>query len=178
MNKSDIQKMPDYFDRYIHLAEDVDVVEALRISLNELETAPTDKWLALGETTYAPDKWTIKDILQHLIDTERVFMYRITAIARGDKQQMTPYDEEIFAREALANRRTIGELTAELTLIRKATILFFQSCTPDMLQQLGNGYNGVQYCSLSLGFMLAGHQRWHFRTLSEKYYPLLEAGKM
>jgi hypothetical protein len=67
MKKSDIKKMPDYFDRYINLAEDVSVVEALQISLQELENAPLEKWKALGEKTYAPDKWTVKDILQHYI---------------------------------------------------------------------------------------------------------------
>ena len=69
MTKKDIQNMPDYFDRYINLAEDVSVVEALQISLQELENAPIDKWEALGEQVYAPNKWTIKDILQHYIDT-------------------------------------------------------------------------------------------------------------
>lgn len=165
--------MPEYFDRYINLAEDVSVVESLQISFLELENAPIEKWKALGEKTYAEGKWTIKDILQHYIDTERVFTYRITAIARGDKQKMIPYDEEDFAKNAKANRRTIDDLKEELILIRKSTIKLFQSFTPEMLQQQGNGFNGTQYCPLALGFMLAGHQRWHFRVLEEKYYPLL-----
>ncbi len=173
MKKSEIQKMPEYFDRYIHLADDVPVVEALKISLQELQNAPINKWLALGERVYAPNKWTIKDLLQHYIDTERVFAYRITAIARGDKQKMLPYDEDIFAMNAQANRRTVENLVEELILIRKATILLFQSFTPEMLQQQGNGFNEMQYCPLSLGFMLAGHQRWHFKVFEERYYPLL-----
>jgi len=173
MNKKDIKEMPDYFDRYINLAEDVSVVEALQISLKELENAPINKWEALGENVYAIDKWTIKDILQHYIDTERVFTYRITAIARGDKQKMIPYEENIFAEKAQANRRTIADLMEELMLIRKATIKLYQSLTENMLHQQGNGFNNMQYCPLALGFMLAGHQRWHFRTLEEKYYPLL-----
>jgi len=175
MKKTDIQKMPDYFDRYINLAEDVSVVEALQISLEELENAPIDKWEALGEKVYAPNKWTIKDILQHYIDTERVFTYRITAIARGDKQKMTPYDQHIFAENAYANRRKITDLVEELMLIRKATIKLYQSFTENMLHQQGNGFGNMHYCPLALGFMLAGHQRWHFRVLEEKYYPLLEA---
>ena len=174
MRKSDIQLTPDYFDRYINITDDVTYLEALEISLRELEDAPLEKWKALGEKVYATGKWTIKDILQHYIDTERVFSYRITAIARGDKQQMTPYDEEIFAKNALANRRSLDELYEELLLIRKGTIAMFKSFTPEMLHQSGNGFNGMKYCPLSLGFMLAGHQRWHFRVLEEKYYPLLK----
>lgn len=173
MKKSDIKKMPEYFDRYIDLAEDLSIVETLQISLTELETAPIEIWKSLNEKTYADGKWTVKDILQHYIDTERVFTYRITAIARGDKQKMIPYDEDIFAKNALANRRTTEDLLEELIYIRKATIKLYQSFTNEMLHQLGNGFNGMQYCPLALGFMLAGHQRWHFKVLEEKYYPLL-----
>lgn len=175
MNKSDIKKMPEYFDRYIHLAEDVSVVESLQISLQELENVPLETWKALDGKVYAPGKWTVKDILQHYIDTERVFTYRITAIARGDKQNMIPYDEEIFAQNAHANRRSIEDLMEELLLIRKATVKLFQSFTTEMLQQQGFGFGGTQYCPLALGFMLAGHQRWHFKVLEDKYYPLVEA---
>lgn len=174
MKKSDIKKMPPYFDRYIMLTDDVTVIEALTISLQELESAPIDKWMTLNDTTYAPNKWSVKDILQHYIDTERVFTYRITAIARGDKQNMLPYDEEIFAKNALANRRTVEDLVFELTSIRKTTIMLYKSFTEEMLHELGNGFNGMQYCPLALGFMLAGHQRWHFKVLEEKYYPLLQ----
>lgn len=173
MKKSDIKQMPAYFDRYIALAADLSVVDSLKISLNELETAPMEIWKSLGEKTYAFDKWTIKDILQHCIDTERVFVYRITSIARGDKQLLNPYEENDFAKNALANRRNIDELMEELILIRKSTILLYQSFTPEMLLQRGTTLDGYSYCPLALGFMLAGHQRWHFKVLEDKYYPLL-----
>ena len=62
MKKNDIKKMPEYFDRYINLTDDVTYLEALEISLKELENAPMDKWIALDEKVYAPGKWTIKDI--------------------------------------------------------------------------------------------------------------------
>jgi hypothetical protein len=156
------------------LSDDVTCIEALETSLKELENAPMDKWKQLNEKVYAPGKWTIKDILQHDIDTERVFTYRITAIARGDKQKMIPYDEDAFALNAKANRRSIDELYEELILVRKGTIAMFKSFTNDMLQQQGFGFNGVEYSPLALGFMLAGHQRWHFKVLEERYYPLLQ----
>ena len=173
MKKSDIKKMPPYFDRYIALAEDVALLDSLQISLQELEDAPLEQWKALGDKVYAEGKWTVKDIIQHCIDCERVFAYRITAIARGDKQKMNPYDEEEFGKNTTANTRTIDDLLAELILVRKGTYTMFKSFNTEMLHQLGNGFNGTQYCPLALGFMLAGHQRWHFRVLEEKYYPLL-----
>lgn len=173
MKKSDIQKMPEYFDKYINLTEDVTFMEALEISLKELENAPIAKWKALGEKVYAPEKWTVKDILQHYIDTERVFMYRVTAFARKDSQKMLGFDEELFAKNAEANRRTVEDLVEELILVRKNYIAMYKSFTSEMLQLKGKGYNGNEYCVLSMGFMIPGHQRWHFRVLEEKYYPLL-----
>ncbi|MBK7008282.1 MAG: DinB family protein [Saprospiraceae bacterium] len=172
MKKSDINKMPPYFDRYIDLAEDLPLLESLELSLKELHSLPLEKWKQVGDNVYAPGKWTLKDILQHFIDTERVFVYRITAIARGDKQKMNPYDEEKFAKNTTAQSRTLEDLLDELILIRKATIAMFRSFTADMLHQQGNGVNGMFYCPLSLGFMLAGHQRWHFNTIEQKYLPL------
>lgn len=173
MRKSDIQKMPPYFDRYIHLAADVPLIEALQISLQELERAPVATWKALGDRVYAEDKWTVKDILQHFIDTERVFVYRITAIARGDKQQMIPFDEDAFAQNTTARSRDVDDLLAELMLVRKGTIAMYKSFNNEMLHRQGRGAGEMYYCPLSLGFMLAGHQRWHFRVLEERYYSLL-----
>jgi DinB superfamily len=173
MKKSDIKNMPVYFDRYIHLTDDVTYQEALTISLKELENFPIEKWKAIGDRTYAAGKWTVKDILQHYLDTERVFTYRITAFARGDKQKMLSFDEDLFASNANANRRTIEDLLAELILVRKGFMAMYNSFTDEMLQQIGKGYNGAEYCVLSMSFMIAGHQRWHMKVVEEKYYPLI-----
>ncbi len=166
--------MPPYFDRYIHLAEDVPLLESLQISLQELEQAPLVKWKALGDKVYAEGKWTVKDILQHYIDTERVFVYRITAIARGDKQKMIPYDEVEYAKNTTASSRTLEDLLEELILVRKGTIAMFNSFNEKMLLQSGRGFGKMEYSPLALGFMLAGHQRWHFRVIEERYFPLLK----
>lgn len=174
MKKSDIKNMPEYFDRYIDLTDDVDHLEALKISLLELENFPVEKWKTIGEKVYAPGKWTVKDILQHYIDTERVFSYRMTAFARNDGQRMLSFDEDLFAKNADANRRTIDDLLAELILVRKSYIAQYQSYTDEMLQRVGQGYNGSEYSVLAMAFMIAGHQRWHFRVVEEKYYPLID----
>ncbi|MGH2667371.1 DinB family protein [Flavobacterium sp.] len=174
MQKSDIPKMPEYFDRYINLTDDLTFSEALQISLNELESLPIAKWEALGENVYAPGKWTTKDILQHLIDTERVFSYRITAFSRGDSQKMLAFDEDLYAQNANANRRTLEDLMAELILVRKNYIALYHSFTSEMLLKSGKGYNGSEYSVLAMAFMIPGHQRWHFKVVEERYFPLLE----
>lgn len=173
MQKSAITKMPEYFDRYIHLTDDLPFMEVLQTSLKELENLPIEKWKALGEQIYAPGKWTLKDILQHLIDTERVFTYRMTAFSRNDAQKMLGFDEDLYANNAEANRRSVEDLVAELILVRKNYIALYTSFTPEMLLKSGKGYNDSEYSVLSMAFMIPGHQRWHFKIVEERYFPLL-----
>lgn len=172
MKKSALNPMPKYFDRYIALADDLEHMVCLQLSLQELENAPIEKWKALGDKVYAPGKWTVKDLLQHLIDTERVFSYRVVSFARKDEQKMLGFDEELFAKNSNANNRTIDDLLEELIAVRKAYILMYKSFTDEMLQTIGNGYSST-YSVISMAFMIAGHQRWHFKVLEEKYFPLI-----
>lgn len=171
MKRSELT-LPVYFDRYMNKTDDVTVMEALQISLNELESAPKEKWKMLGDAVYAPNKWTIKDILQHLIDTERVFCYRALSFARGEAE-VKPYDENNFAQMANAHHRTIEHLLEEAIALRKATILLFNSFSNEMLAKIGMGFKG-EYSVHSIGFILGGHQRWHFEIIEERYIPLLQ----
>jgi hypothetical protein len=173
MKRSEINPMPEYFDRYINKTDDVDHIEALEISLRELEQLPLDRFRMIGENVYAPVKWTIKEIVQHLIDTERVFLYRAVAFARGETGQVLSMDEELYAKNSNANRRTLEELVDELTIVRRSTIVLFRSFSPDMLQRTGNGFRGP-YSVLSIAFIIAGHQRWTMEVINERYVPLLK----
>ena len=171
MKRSQLNPMPEYFDRYINMTDDVELPEAFQISLKELENAPIEKWKALADKVYAPGKWTVKDILQHLIDTERVFSYRALSFARGEKSVM-PFDEDGYGRYANAGLRTIENLLEEAICVRRSTIQLYKSFTPEMLNNMGMGFKG-EYTVQAIGFIFPGHQRWHFKILEEKYYPLL-----
>lgn len=168
--------LPNYFDRYILMNEDVELLTALDISLKELESSPVEKWLAIGNGVYAPGKWTIKDILQHLTDTERVFSYRATAFSRGE-QKVASFDEELYAKNAEANYRTLEDLLNEAIAVRKSTIYLFKSFSPEMLNRVGIGFKG-EYSVQSIGYIIPGHQRWHFKIIEEKYVPLLESASI
>jgi hypothetical protein len=96
MKRSDINPMPAFFDRYINLIADIELNVALQQSLEAAENFPMDKWKALGDRVYAPGKWTIKDMIQHITDTERIFAYRALRFARKDStkpQQPMPAQE-------------------------------------------------------------------------------------
>jgi hypothetical protein len=172
MKRSDISLMPDYFDKYINLADDIDVRAALRLSLTELENPPMEQWIALGNLVYAPEKWTLRDILQHLIDTERVFTYRALTMARKDFEKKPYFLEDEFGAHAQANRRTIADLLAELKIVRQSTIALFESFPEGVLSDTTTTFS-KGYTVLCVGFILAGHQRHHWNLLEEKYYPLI-----
>jgi hypothetical protein len=172
MKKDKINPMPEYFDRYINKIDDVTVLEALKISLAELDDLPMQTYKALGNNVYAPGKWTVKDILQHLIDTERVFSYRATAFSRNEPGQVLSFDEELYVKNAQANARSLEEIVIEMKALRRSFIEQYKSYSPEMLLRNGKGFKG-EYSVLSIGFIVAGHQRWHMDVLKERYFPLL-----
>lgn len=171
MTRSQLDPMPEYFDRYINLADDVSVLEALKISLDELKNAPVDQWKSLGDKVYAPGKWTIKDILQHLIDTERVFAYRALSFARGERE-VKPFDEELYGQNAQTARRSFEDMMQEAITLRLSTLQLFESFTEEMLDKTGKSFKG-EYSVRAIGYIFAGHHRWHVNIINERYLPLI-----
>ncbi len=175
MRRSQLQPLPSYFDRYINQCDELELLDAIQISIDELENFPLAKWKLLGSKTYAPGKWTVKQILQHLTDTERIFTYRALAFARGEIQQLNSYDEDAYANASGANERSIEALVAELKTTHLALHSLYQSFNNETLLRKGMGFRG-EYSVADIGFILPGHQRWHLKILEEKYYPLNDEG--
>lgn len=168
MKKSDINPMPKFFEVYIHQVEDEELILSLEKSLAVLELLELKEMEALGDWVYAPGKWTIKDIFQHMIDTERVQAYRAMRLARNDKTELPGFDEKLFASHTNLSAKTLRELLDEFILLRKANINMFESFSDEMLQRVGV-CNKVEITPLALGFVLSGHQLHHFRVIRERY---------
>lgn len=170
-HKSDIKTMPEYFDRYINLVEDIDVISALEngIPFLKSEISNLEK---MDNLVYAPGKWTVKDILQHIIDNERIFCYRAMRFARKDETPLPGVDENYHAANAHANERSLEDLVNEFNYTRQSTIALFKSFTEDMLMSEGIGFN-KKTSVLAIGFLLSGHLIHHFNVIRERYYPLL-----
>ncbi|HET6227560.1 MAG TPA: DinB family protein [Bacteroidia bacterium] len=173
MKKDQIKPMPEYFDRYINKVDDVPLLQALTISLKEIDELPLQSFQALGDQVYAPGKWTIKDILQHMIDTERVFTYRATAFSRKEPGQVLSFDENLYVTNANANHRSMNDIIHEMKIVRSSLIELYKSFSDDMLLRKGRGSTG-EYSVLAIGFIIAGHQRWHLDVIKERYFPLLK----
>ena len=172
MKPSDIYPMPEYFDRYINLVDDVDLKDAFQNSLEVLDKIDKKNLDRLGNKIYAPGKWTVKDILQHIADTERILSYRTLRFARADKIIPEGYDEKELAKNAHADNRTISELLDEIKAVRQSTIKMFQGFDEETLLRKGVNWK-YEMSVFAMGFLIIGHQAHHLKILNEKYFPIL-----
>ena len=164
--------MPPFFDRYINLIEDIDIFEAFDKYEPARVYAQTEQLQALGDLVYAPGKWTVKDILQHVIDNERIMGYRALRFSRGDKTALAGYEEELLAANTMAADRSVADLMTEFELVRGATIPLFANMSESMLLNVGTA-NETQITPLALGFVILGHPVHHMHIIRERYFPLL-----
>jgi hypothetical protein len=117
---------------------------------------------------YAEGKWTVKQVIGHIIETERVFAYRGLAFSRRDKNPLPPMDEKDYVKHANYNSRTISNLANEYLAVRISTIHLFQNMTKEMISLKGTA-SGVEFTVRSLPFIIAGHERHHINIIKEKY---------
>lgn len=152
------------------VGEDVILLDELEISLYKtiqfVQDIPMDKF----DYRYAEGKWTIKEILQHIIDAERVFTYRALRFSRNDQTPLPGFDENSYADvvNATANKRHLKDILTELTAVRHSTITLFKSFTEEDLLKKGIASNNVMSVR-ALGFVTIGHQNHHMKIFRERY---------
>lgn len=126
-----------------------------------------------GNYRYAEGKWTVKELLQHLIDTERIMAYRALTIARGDQHELPGFDEQAYAEVANVEYRSLADLKAEMQAVRKSTICLFGSFEESALKRRGIA-NRNPVSVRALAYIIAGHQKHHFTILRERYFTDLQ----
>jgi len=173
MLKSDITQDPGYFTLYVGKAPDVDVISALSSCGLPIIEAARDKWEALGDQVYAPGKWTIKQTLQHIIDTERIFAYRALRISRGDQTPMPGFEQDDYMANCNVGDRDLNEIIKELINVRQSTLFLYKSLSAKAMLAAGTA-SGMEMSPLMLGFLCVGHLIHHQEIIEERYYPLIE----
>ena len=169
MKRSKLKFLPRFFDRYIILVdENAELIGELEKTRNDFETVKP-KLLKCQDYRYQPDKWTPKDILQHIIDNERIQCYRSLAFARGDQNVLPGYEENLYAENTNANTRTIVDLLEEFQIVRRASIMLYQNFKEEQFHKTGICFE-VEVTPLALGFQIIGHARHHLRILEERYF--------
>jgi len=170
MNVSDIleNEYAGHFGTYLKQAGEGKLIEELEISLHEfirfVQNIPMDKF----DYRYAEGKWTIKEIIQHVIDTERIFAYRALRFSRNDKTPLPSFEEQDYADNSDANSRSIQELLTEFSAVRHSNLLFYKSLSDEQLKRIGTASNN-QISVRALGFVIIGHQKHHQRVFEERY---------
>lgn len=173
MKISDLPRTPSYFDVYINQVADLDLSEAFQQSLSVLDSLDLEKLHAIGDRVYAPGKWTIRDLFQHITDTERIFAYRALRFSRNDQTPLPGFDENLYAEYSGANQRPLESVLAELRSVRESSIHLFNSFDQTALSRTGVMFNN-EVSVLGVGFTLIGHQIHHLRVLEERYLPILQ----
>jgi len=173
MKRSELASLPVYFGDYIKEVEDIDLISALVKYGPEMFVKDLPTLEKIGENTYAVNKWTIKQILQHLADTERVFLYRALSFARKDETPLPSFDENLYAEISNSNRRSLNEILTEFESIRNSALTLFQGFTEEMLLSTGN-CSGKEASVAAIGFTIAGHTFHHYKVIRERYFLLAD----
>jgi DinB superfamily len=157
-----------YFGAYINLVKSESLLTALHDSLDSfvdfLAEIPFDKF----EYKYLPEKWTIKEIILHITDAERIFQYRALRFARFDKTPLSSFEENDYVPVSKANTRNFDSLVAEFISVRKATISLFENFTQEMLLSKGIVSNN-EISVRAIGFIISGHSIHHQNIIRERY---------
>ncbi|MBS1639770.1 MAG: DinB family protein [Bacteroidetes bacterium] len=159
---------PSYFKNYIETVKAENVAELFTNYTVLLNTFISNIPEAKADYRYAENKWTVKEILQHIIDTERIFAYRALRIARNDDTPLAGFDENNYAKNANTNERKLQSLKDEFIAVRKSTDLLLQSFNEKQLQQVGTTNNNATTVN-AICFIIYGHLLHHKKILEEIY---------
>ncbi len=157
-----------YYGRYISLVPGNDVIRALEQQGPETVAMLSSLTEKQGDYRYAPEKWSLKEVVGHLTDSERVFAYRALRIARNDATPLPGFEQDDYVRAAMFGNRTLAGLLEEFAAVRQASLLLFRSLDPEAWTRRGVA-NEKEVSVRALAYMTAGHELHHRRIIQEKY---------
>ena len=168
MSKPDLSRVPDFFHKYINQVKEDDLMTAFNNQsasmFSFLGSIPKVK----HDFAYDKDKWTIKELLQHMIDAERVFAYRALTFSRKDQNNLPGFDENAWAPESNATARKWEDMIEEFKAVRRSTEYLFSSFNASQLDSTGKANNHPIYV-LGIGYICVGHCNHHLAILKERY---------
>jgi uncharacterized damage-inducible protein DinB len=167
INRPDASEFAPFYAGYVGKVPDSGPVKVLEEQIARLETLkalPEDK----ANHAYAAGKWTVKEVIGHLADAERVFSYRLTRIARGDQAPLAGFDENAWARAAPHAKRPIRKVAEEMIAIRRSTLALIDSLDDTAIANTGVA-NNSPVSARAICWILAGHSQHHLGILAERY---------
>lgn len=161
-----------FYEKYVSLVPSDDIIGALevqRVQMAQLLAAQSER---SGNFRYAAGKWTVKEVLGHISDAERIFSYRLLRIARGDTTPLASFEQDNYIATGAFGERTLAEMAAELAAVRAATIALVESLPSQAWTRLGTASNNP-VSARALAYIIAGHEAHHKKILEEKYFPAI-----
>jgi len=161
-------EVPEYYERYVATVPDGDILVTLRDQLGDtlglLDRVSDDR----AGFRYAPGKWSIREVVGHMMDTERLFAFRALAMARADGVNLPGMDQEVWADASGAEDRQLGEMAQEWAALRRANIHMFASLPAGAGERRGIA-SGVEFTVKAFPWVIAGHELWHRGMLEQEY---------
>ena len=168
MNRPETHEFDPYYNAYISLVEGSNVLPVLDTQPSEISSRFSGVPEERGTFAYAPGKWTIKEVLSHLIDGERIFAYRVLRISRGDETPIEGFEQDGYIENSNANNRPFAELIDEFDLQRRSNMLLLNNLSDEGSGSMGTA-NGLTISTRALAYIMAGHVTHHLRILNERY---------
>lgn len=168
MKRPETNEFAPYYDRYISLIDGDDVMPILSSQIAEIRSMMANLPEERGSYAYAEGKWTIKELLSHVIDGERIFSYRLLRISRGDKTPIEGFEQDDYIANSNANGRSFADLIDELDLQRRANLLMMTNVSEDGEKLMGTA-SDKPVSVRALAYMMAGHVTHHINILKERY---------
>jgi hypothetical protein len=168
MNRPTSTEYAPYYERYVSQVSESDIMPVLRSQMDELDVLLEHVAPEQETYRYAVDKWSIRQIVGHLIDGERVFGYRLFCIARGEQQNLPGFDQNDYMLTAPYDQIELEDLLSELRLIRLGNMAMLRTLHEEAWSRAGSA-NSNQVTVRALAFILAGHVRHHMNVLRERY---------
>ncbi|MEL7004244.1 MAG: DinB family protein [Bacteroidota bacterium] len=160
--------IPEYYVPYVMPVLELDLIPGLIVSGNEsLEFYRSIKEQS-GDYRYAEGKWSIKEVLTHVLDAERIFSYRALAFSRNDTTQLPGFDQELYIEQAHVTNRKLHKIIDELVNIRATTIDLFSAMSDEILNRTGTA-SDVEFSVRALGYVVMGHELHHRKVIQSKY---------
>jgi len=166
--KPDFAIVPEYFKYYIDLIPENDVLAALNSDGANPATMYAHIAEDKGDHAYADGKWTVKEVIQHMIDTERIFCYRALTYAREKNANLPGYDHDAYVDALDLSGITMKEIIADYVAVRQASITLYKHFSEAELETFGHA-NEMRSNIKTLGFMIVGHQLHHSKIIEERY---------
>ena len=163
-----IEEVPEFYQGYVKKVVDDQLVAALNESCRSLLSLCENLDETQALYRYADGKWSIKDLIQHLIDAERVFAYRAMRFARNDQTELSGFDQDDYVRAVFADKFSLTDLLLQFKNIRQSSLDLFSSFSETELTRKGKS-NGVEMSVEMIGYIISGHTLHHLRVIQERY---------